>query len=97
MAREYAAGINDLSAFDSDGKPPLSQWDEWSELAADISDAVNSQTIALISSKIERGKPRPKFKPAPRPMPAMQRAVKAREKELESLMENGFMGMLGGE
>ena len=96
VAKSYAAGIDDLADIDGASSPQLGNWDEWRELAADIQDAINAQTISLVSSQIEKGKPRPKFKPVPRPEPAMQRAIKAREKELEAQMEDSFMGILGG-
>lgn len=96
MAEGYAARVTNLAEIDGDGKPHLDQWDEWRELAADIRDAVHQQTVMLVASRTPKGKPRPGFKPVPRPESAMQRALKAREKELEALLEDDFMGLLGG-
>lgn len=73
----------------------MSEWDLWRDLRADIADLIHEQTVALVSAQIEKGKPRPKFKPVDRPVSAMSKALKAREKELEGQLELDFFNKLG--
>lgn len=96
VAEAYAKRVTDVSVFDAPESPSLREWDEFRELAADIADAVSLSTIQQINAQIPKGKPSLKFKPAKRPVPAMQLALRERERELESALEDSFLSDLGG-
>lgn len=94
VAEAYASSVTDSTELEPSDHPSLREWDEHRELSADIIDAINNQTVSMISSQIPKGKPRPKFRPTKRPNPAMQRALKARRKELDSALEDDLMRQL---
>lgn len=93
---DYYAGVEDANdlAQSGGGRPSLTGWDEYRELAADLKDQISQQTISLLGPHVPRGKPRPKFKPVPRPKPARVVALEARQQALDDAMEAEFMGML---
>lgn len=92
----YYAGVEDANELAQTGgeRPSMAAWDEWRELAADLKDQISQQTIALLSPHVPKGKPKPKFRPVPRPKPARVEALEARQKVLDDAYEAEMLGML---
>lgn len=93
---EYFQRVEDPEELAQSGgeRPSLTGWDEYRELAAELKDQIAMQTIALLGPHVQKGKPRPKFKPVPRPKPARVRALEARQDALDDQFEAEMMGML---
>lgn len=83
-----------LAQSDTGERPSLTSWDEWRELTAELKDHLSQQTISLLSPHVQRGKPKPKFKPVKRPKPARAQALEARQKVLDDAWEAEMMGIV---
>ena len=57
-------------------RPTLDQWTEADELRATLVDGFTLVQLAIASKDLPQGKKPPKFKPAPRPVTARERATK---------------------
>lgn len=93
--REYYAQVDDPQELSQTAdRPSMAGWDEWRDMAAEIKDHISMQTISLLSPHVPKGKPKPKFKPVKRPLPARARIHKERQDALDDALEASLIGML---
>lgn len=98
-AEEWASSLKleDIDRLmETTREPSLFEWDERRELAADIVDAMNFNTIMMIAVNTKKKSKRPKFKPVPRPKTARQKALAARKRVLEKQEADEIIAQMTG-